>query len=211
MIIIKFNFDSQGPRQKAKMQVSEEGRVSCDMRYAAFSSAKTDQKANIVASTSTRTRGRSARDTDTDSEEREATMAVLNSIEPSVRLSSFPKSIVDLNVLVLENDGSVLAASCVACSIALVNAGIEVFDLVSACCVAKVNGVMIVDPTAEEEKMATGGLVVGMMHSLGEITQLYQFGELSQEDIIKALELCEDGCGQIYKLMKKSLVDSQSK
>lgn len=193
------------------MQVSEEGRVSCDMRYAAFSGGENDQKANVVSSTSTRTKGRSARDTDTDSEEREATMAVLNAIEPSVRLCSFPKSIVDLNVLVLENDGSVLAASCVACSVALANAGIEMFDLVSACCVAKVNGVMIVDPTAEEEKMATGGLVVGMMPSLSEITQLYQFGELSQEDIISALGLCEDGCGQIYKLMKQNLIETQSK
>lgn len=193
------------------MQVSEEGRVSCDMRYAAFSSDKTDQKINVVSSTSTRTRGRSARDTDTDSEEREATMAVLNSIEPSVRLCTFPKSIVDLNVLVLEDDGSVLAASCVACSIALANAGIEVFDLVSACCVAKVNGALVVDPTAEEEKMATGGLVVGMMPSLNEITQLYQFGELSQDDITNALVLCGDGCAQIYKLMKENLIESQSK
>lgn len=193
------------------MQVSEEGKVSCDMRYAAFSSTKSAQKANVVSSTSTRTRGRSARDTDTDAEEREATTALLNAVEPSVRLSTFPKSIVDLNVLVLEDDGSVLAASCVACSAALANAGIEVFDLVSACCVAKVNGVMIVDPTAEEEKMATGGLVVGMMPSLSEITQLYQFGELSQEDIISALGLCEDGCGQIYRLMKQNLIETQSK
>ena len=208
------------------MQVSEEGKLSCDIRYTTFSTNTTSMnpKPNLISSYSSSSSSSTSLSTkvktstsllrggnDSDTPEREATLAVLNSIAPSVRLCTFPKSIVDLNVLVLEDDGAVLAASCIACSIGLASAGIEVFDLVSACCVAKVNGVMIVDPTAEEERMATGGLVVGMMPSLNEITQLYQFGELSQEDIISGLGLCEDGCGQVYKLMKQSLIESQSK
>ena len=43
--------------------------------------------------------------------------------------TKFPKSTLDLTVLVLENDGGVLAQSLTALSCAITNAGIEMHDL----------------------------------------------------------------------------------
>jgi exosome complex component MTR3 len=158
------------------MQVTEEGRVACDVRFCAFarSSEHHHHQQRRITSTATattaRTRGRSARDAAADAEEREASAVVAHALGPAVRLETIPKSIVDLNVLVTEDDGAALAAACVACSAGLADAGIELRDLVAACAVAKIAGRVVVDPTAAEERAAEGGLLLALMPSLNEVT-----------------------------------------
>ena len=190
------------------MAVSEEGRVACDMRYCAFSRQQQQgtRRNTGTSAASLKVRGRSARDAETDAEEREVSALVAHAIEPSVRVETIPKSVVDLNVLTTEDDGSVLAAACVACSVALANSGIELKDLVSACTVVKISGRVVVDPTAAEERIADGGIVLALMPSLNEVTQLHQWGELSQQDISDSMDLCLDGCNRVHSLMKKALV-----
>ena len=52
-----------------------------------------------------------------------------------VNLQKFPKSTLELSVLVLENDGGVLGCALTALSCALTNAGIEMYDLlIGTCC-----------------------------------------------------------------------------
>jgi exosome complex component MTR3 len=68
-----------------------------------------------------------------DKEERELSIMLTQSLEHSVILDKFPKSVIDIYVLVLESDGSVLSASISCASLAIVSAGIECFDLVAAC------------------------------------------------------------------------------
>lgn len=209
----------QGPRQKTKMAVSEEGRLTCDMRHCTFSRGAGQPRRNrgTAATSVVRARGgrgigagsrpTAATAATEEAEERESNGSIVcHALEPSVRVETIPKSIVDLNVLVTEDDGAAVAAACVACSVALADAGIELRDVVSACTVAKVAGRIVVDPTAAEERMAEGGLVVALMPSLNEVTQLHQYGELSQQDIADSIELCLDGCNRVHSLMKRALL-----
>ena len=76
-----------GPRQKRRMEVSEEGKINCDFKFAPFSSPGRRQ---IFEERS-----------------KELAMLVVQSLEVAVRLNSFPKSILDLYVTVLQDDGSI--------------------------------------------------------------------------------------------------------
>jgi exosome complex component MTR3 len=66
-------------------------------------------------------------------EETELSEAVAQALSTSVRLEQYPKSLIDLYVTVLEDDGCALAAAITCASLALANAGIELNDMVAGC------------------------------------------------------------------------------
>lgn len=68
-------------------------------------------------------------------EERELSGTVQAALQSAVQRHTFPKSNVDVYCLVLESGGSDAAVAITAASLALADAGIEMYDLVSACCV----------------------------------------------------------------------------
>jgi ribonuclease PH len=47
----------------------------------------------------------------------------------------FPKSIIEINILVLEADGGIIGAAITAASLALVDSGILAYDMVACCSV----------------------------------------------------------------------------
>ena len=59
---------------------------------------------------------------------------------PSLLLERFPKSVVEVHVLVLEEDGGELAVAATAASAALVDAGVDLADVVVAAQVGLVAG-----------------------------------------------------------------------
>ena len=68
-------------------------------------------------------------------EERDLSGTVQAALQSAVQRHTFPKSNVDVYCLVLESGGSDAAVAITAVSLALADAGIEMYDLVSACSV----------------------------------------------------------------------------
>ena len=66
-------------------------------------------------------------------EEQEAAAVLQSSLEAAVQLDSFPKSVVNINCVIMESAGSELALLITAASLALADAAIPMFDLVAAC------------------------------------------------------------------------------
>ena len=102
---------------------------------------------------------------------------------------------------------------------ALANAGIEMYDLVSSCSVVQLpNETLVLDPTSAEEKAQTALVTVAFMPSLNEVTQLYQDGEIEYSKMqevgawenltLKAVEMCVDGCAKLHQLMRSTLLKS---
>lgn len=68
-----------------------------------------------------------------DKTSQEMSILIRQAIEVSLQLERFPKSIIEINLVVLECDGGVLGACISAASAALADAGILAYDLVSSC------------------------------------------------------------------------------
>jgi ribonuclease PH len=96
----------------------------------------------------------------------------------------FPKSGIDVNIGIIEYTGkwSLLALTTNAVSTAIAEAGIDVVDLVSASSFAVTSDGLVIDPTSEEEELASAGGVIGYMASTGEITDTWITGSLEVED-----------------------------
>jgi exosome complex component MTR3 len=72
---------------------------------------------------------------------------IKSALEPAVCLHEFPNYQMDVFVNVLEDDGSVLAASIIAAGIAFADASIPMYDLIAASSVGVLHDSIIVDTT----------------------------------------------------------------
>lgn len=135
-------------------------------------------------------------------------MLLRDALEGVVCLERFPKSVIDVHALVLEDDGGALSAAITCSCLALADASIEMRDLVTACSAVELEGQIIVDPTATEERFASGSVMCAYAcNSRNEITQLTQRGDMKYSKVTEAIEICLDGCRKIADLVKKTLYE----
>ncbi len=177
-----------GPRPtERKFGFAETGRLHCEVRFTPFGNR------------ALRTR------LDTQAAERSYGTALGTALEASVQLDKFPKSAVDVYGMVLESGGSDVAALITAASMALADAHIELLDVVTACSVALVKGNLLLDPSGQEEARQAGGLVLAMMPSRNEVTQMQLTGDFSGPQTSQALQLAMGGCMQLKQLVHSTL------
>jgi exosome complex component MTR3 len=153
---------------------------------------------------------------------------------PVVILEKYPKCAVVVNITVLQDDGSCLSAAITAASMALVDAQIELRDVVTSCTVAVVERaasnnnnndddddddedrwMYLADPTQQEVTARTSAasvsvalICLAMTPNHKEVTLWSQSGRLSSEMASEAMELCRDGCRTMHKFMRESWISS---
>ncbi|MFA6461133.1 MAG: exosome complex exonuclease Rrp41 [Candidatus Woesearchaeota archaeon] len=143
----------------------------------------------------------------------EISMVMTNALNPVVDLSAFPNTVVDIFVELPQTDaGTRCAAICAAC-IALADAGIPMKDMVSAVAVGQVDGTVVADLNYDEEAYPAivSDIPVAILHNSKEVTLLQMDGEISKDDLIKAVELAQKVSEKIYQVQKQALKDKFSR
>jgi len=137
----------------------------------------------------------------------EISMVMEQSLAPVVDLSAFPNSVVDIFVELPQTDAGTRCAAISAASIALADAGIPMKDMVSSVAVGQVDGMVVADLNYNEESYPAivSDIPVAMLHNTKEITLLQMDGEISKEDLLKALELAKAATEKVYQLQVKAL------
>ena len=207
------------------------GSINCEVRMApSFGVRPQTAVAGAVASVDGRLGGRASRtSTAATLNEVELSAALGDAIAPSIRLDLLPKCVIDIFVMVLQADGSVLPAAITAASLALADAGVELFDLVASCGLVvsvEEDGIsgygggsknrgkrkpkLLADPTESEELRSEGGVTIALMPNWREVTLWEQTGRLPASVSAEAIELCQDGCETMFKFMRECLVAGES-
>lgn len=135
----------------------------------------------------------------------ELSKVIREALTPAILVEQFPFSSIDVFIEVINADGSTRCASIVAASVALAIAGIPMRDLVAACSVGKVDGVLVLDVTDIEDKYGEVDLPFAMMPNRGEITLFQLDGVLSIEEVEKAVSMATKACKEIYEKQKSAL------
>ena len=144
----------------------------------------------------------------------EISMVMTKALEPIVDLSAFPNSVVDVFIELPQTDAGTRCAAITAASIALADAGIPMHDMVSSVAVGQVDSLVVADLTYNEEAYEEGpvsDIPVAMLHNTKEVTLLQMDGEISKDDLIKALELAKSANEKIYELQKQALKEKFAK
>lgn len=183
-----------GPRPSPSSH-SIDAVIQCEVRRASFSGAVALDRQGEYA---------------TD-EERELSASLARTLTAVTRLSIYPKSRIEVSAFVLEDDGGAFAGVITAASLALADAGIEMLDLTAGGTAAILNGKVLLDPSAKEEREAEGTVMVGYMTSSGRVADLMQTGEVEVEKLQEAIRLCCGGATKVCGLMRKCLVKEATK
>ena len=138
-----------------------------------------------------------------------------SALSPAIPLEDFPKFVLRVDATVLQDDGSVLSACIIGASMALADARVELYDVVSSCTVAVAaeagNGgadgvAYLADPTAKESSKCPAEMCLAMLPNHKEVTLWNQSGRLAPSMANRAMELCRDGCRTMHKFMREKLI-----
>lgn len=137
----------------------------------------------------------------------EISMVMDQSLRPVVDLSAFPNSVVDIFVELPQTDAGTRCAAISAACIALADAGIPMKDMVSSVAVGQVDGTVVADLNYNEESYPAivSDIPVAMLHNNKEISLLQMDGEISKNDLLKALEMAKTATEKVYLLQVKAL------
>jgi exosome complex component RRP41 len=138
--------------------------------------------------------------------ERELSKVTRVALEPAILTELYPRTGIDVFIEVLQSDGGTRCAGITASSIALVDAGIPLKDLVVACAAGKIDGKIVLDLNEVEDQEGDADVPVAVMPRTGGISLLQMDGILSQAEFKEALELALEGCKQVYELQKEALM-----
>ena len=154
-----------GPKEVQKRsEFSVSGSLSTEFKFAPFSSDKR----------------RGGHKTE-DREEEELSLVVSEALSSTVCLNKYPKSVIEVGVTVIEDDGAVVAAALTAAGLALADAGIHMYDLVLGVKVAltcdQETVRVTVDPDRGEEQMRRGEMTLGYLPSLEQAMIIYRMAK----------------------------------
>ena len=139
-------------------------------------------------------------------------------LRSSVRLDLFPKCCVFVRVTILQDDGGALSACVAAATLALVDAKVPMYDLVTSCTVAvrwdasdegEVTPTYLADPNEDEMLSSDAFICLALTANHREVTLWTQSGKaLSASVVNEAIELGRKGCRTMHKFIREKFVYS---
>ncbi|XP_011299450.1 exosome complex component MTR3 [Fopius arisanus] len=187
-----------------KMGYSVQGNLYCEFKFASFSCKK--RKIHQQ-----------------DSQEKEYSLIMQRALEPAVCRHEFPNFQVDIYALVLDNGGSCLAAAITAASLALANASIPMFGLVTAVSAGIYSDTVFLDTTTEEEALCStaptknhksknhGIIMQAYLPQHDQVAELYFVGDIDISAIAPVLETLTEASKNISLIAQQRLVKSVMK
>ena len=121
-------------------------------------------------------------------------------------LELYPKSQIDLQIMVLSSDGSYKSAAFNAVSLAIMNSGIAMKDFLVATTTGLLNQVAVVDLIYQEEKKQNCEFVIVYYAKSKKIAYIsLNCNKINMKDFQNLLEMSSESCDSICKLMRKAI------
>ncbi len=134
-----------------------------------------------------------------------------DALEAVLYLEDFPKTSIDLFVIILQANAGTRTAGINAGSLALADAGIKMSDLVASVAAGKIGENYVIDLAGKEEEETFCDLPVAYSPRTKQITLLQMDGDLAVKDVKEVMKLAIKGCEGLYELQKKALMNKYSK
>ncbi|EZQ03875.1 exosome complex exonuclease Rrp41 [Candidatus Acidianus copahuensis] len=135
----------------------------------------------------------------------EISKVIREALESSILVEQFPRSSIDVFMEVIQADAGTRLASLMAASLAVVDAGIPVKDIIAAVAVGKADGVIVLDLNEPEDMWGEADLPVAMMPSINQVNLIQMNGNLTPEEFKQAIDLASRGIQTIYNMEKETL------
>jgi len=138
----------------------------------------------------------------------EISKIVSEALESVVIAENFPRTVIDVFIEILEADAGTRCAGLTAASLALADAGIPMRCLVPSCAVGKIDGQIVVDLMKEEDNIGDADLPLAIHPKTDDIVLMQMDGNMTQEELLRALEMGVKACHQVHDLQREALRSS---
>ncbi|XP_001606070.1 exosome complex component MTR3 [Nasonia vitripennis] len=180
-----------------KTSYSTQGEIFCEFKFASFATCK--RKGHQQ-----------------DTEEKEYSLIMQRALEPAVCRHEFPNFQVDVYALVLDNGGSALGAAIMGASLALANASVPMFGIVTAVTAGIYDDLLLLDPTDKEEalclsvakqkKLTNHGIIMqAMLLQHDQISEFFLVGSMDVDCVNNSMELLSKTCSDVHPILQQSL------
>ena len=136
----------------------------------------------------------------------EISKVISEALEVAVFTEQFPRTSIDVYIEVLQADAGTRIAGLTAASVALVDAGIPMKDMVVGCAAGKINGKVVLDLNKEEDNFGQADLPMAIIPRTDEIVLLQMDGNFSREELEQAVELSKKAATYISNLQREALM-----
>lgn len=179
-----------------KNKFNSQGELNCDFKFSPFACVR--RRAPMP-----------------DSDEKSLARALHRALLPAVCRQEFPNFQVDVFVNVLEDDGSALAAAITAAGLALADAGIPMYDIITATNCGILDAKLFLDPTRVEEELCLSSSCVAVDHGLitiarlsnhEQISEIWSCGSLDIEKVDKSLDVLSKSSQEVATVIEEVLV-----
>ncbi|XP_008553793.1 exosome complex component MTR3 [Microplitis demolitor] len=182
-----------------KSGYSLHGNLYCEFKFASFSCDK-------------------RRIHQQDAEEKEFSLIMQRSLEPSVCRHEYPNFQIDIYAMVLDNGGSCLGAAITAASLALIDANISTYGIVTAVTAGIYADTVFLDPTTEEESLCMcvpsrahkskshGIMMQANLLQKNQVSELYFVGNIDLERIKSTMDALTKASNDLSLVTQQYLV-----
>lgn len=128
-----------------------------------------------------------------------------------VLASLYPRNAIDVFIEIIEAEAGTRCAGVTAAAVALADAGIPMKGMVTAVAAGKVDGVVCLDLSREEDNFGDTDFPVAYVSNTHELVLLQQDGHFAPHELDTALELTKKAATEIYDLQKGALLRKYEK
>ena len=140
---------------------------------------------------------------------KEISMVTEKALLPVLDLDDFPNAVVDVFIEFPQTDAGTRCAGICAASMALADAGLKMKDMVASVSVGRVDEAVLVDLNYEEEAFdgAVADVPLAFLQRNKEVSLLQMDGEITEQQLFKAIEMGQKACDKIHAVQQKALKD----
>ncbi|KAK8883435.1 Exosome complex component RRP41 [Tritrichomonas musculus] len=149
-------------------------------------------------------------DTSRTRRSRESELIIKQTFEEAIRRETYPNSKIDIYITVIQDDGGCQSAAINAATLALIDAGIPMFDFVVSLSSAFISDQVFLDTGRSESTARFPVLELAVFPSTSEIVSMNMTARISPENSRKLTELALDGCLKLHSLLMAIVKASSS-
>ena len=130
-------------------------------------------------------------------------------LSPVLDLESFPNTVIDVQIYIIQADAGTRTAGINAASLALAHAGIPMKNLVCSVALGKLDKELVIDLDKEEEDYKEGegatDFPIAKIGNTDQYTLVQLDGKIQPEIVSEIFKLANEACEKIYEVQKNAL------
>ena len=141
----------------------------------------------------------------------EISTVIKSALAPAIFLEKYPQTEITVHLAVTNANAGTRTAAINAAAVALIDAGIEMKDLVTSVAAGKVEGQVILDLMQDEDNFGQADLPIAILPRTDEVTLTQMDGDMTPAEIKQAYDMCIKACHDIAKVQREAIIEKYGK